>query len=243
MDGTTGDQKNSDMKEKRINQKALQRHKKRFLRFFPKAFRDQRYLDWERHYKMVSHDLWNELLNPKVYADLLRKREFAEIASRALRVEQSTKPPFLFSFEKMALRDALREPHGAREFASGLYELLHGTESFNQRFIEWIVTVSQLPRKKSRVNSWPILTYFPFIAQPEKYIILKPSAMKAAAQALSFDLDYSSQPNVSTYTNLLEMANQVKAAISDLRPRDYHDVQTFLWVIGSAEYEYLEEQL
>jgi hypothetical protein len=231
------------MKNKHISTKALQQHKKRFLRFFPKAFRDQRYLDWERQYKMVSHDLWNELLNQKEYASLLRRREFAEIASRALKVESSTKPPFLFSFEKMALRDALREPHGAREFAGSLYELLHGTAPFEERFIEWIVTVSQLPRKQSRVNSWPILTYFPFIAKPDKFIILKPSAMKIAAQELAYDLEYSSQPNVSTYRNLLDMADQVKAAIRDLRPRDYHDVQTFLWVIGSAEYDSLEEQL
>lgn len=32
----------------KLNQKALALHKKRFLRFFPDAFNDQRYIDWER---------------------------------------------------------------------------------------------------------------------------------------------------------------------------------------------------
>jgi hypothetical protein len=173
----------------------------------------------------------------------LNKKNYDEIASRALRVESSTKPPFLFSFEKMALRDALRQSQGAHAFAEGLYTLLYGDETLQERFVQWIVTVSQLPRKQSRVLSWPILTYFPFIAQPKKHIILKPNAMKLAAGELGFELEYSSKPNFNTYKNLLDLANQVQDGISDLKPRNFHDVQTFLWVIGSDEYAALEEQL
>ena len=91
-----------------IDKRALKKHKKRFLRFFPNAFRDRRYLDWEHDYKWRSHKLWKELLGKKEFEALLRSREYDEIATRALRVEQKTVPPFLFSFEKMALRDALR---------------------------------------------------------------------------------------------------------------------------------------
>jgi hypothetical protein len=231
------------MQKKKLNSRKFAEHKRRFLRFFPKAFRDQRYLQWEHEYKMVSHRLWEELLNEREYTSLLRTRQYDEIASRALRVESSTKPPFLFSFEKMALRDALRDRQGAKEFADGLHTLLYGKETLQERFIQWIVSVSQLPRKQSRVLSWPILTYFPFIAQPTEHMILKPTAMKVAASELEFDLEYSSKPNYATYKNLLEMAELVKGGISDLKPRNNHDVQTFLWVIGSDEYANLEEQL
>lgn len=226
-----------------LNHTALAKHRKRFLRFFPKAFRDPRYLSWEHEYKFASHKLWNDQLGEAEYRKLLRRQNFLEIASRALRVEQRTVPPFLFSFEKMALRDALRTEYGAKLFSEGLFELLHGQGDLQSRFIQWIVAVGDLPRKKSRVASWPNLTFFPFIAQPNKHIILKPSAMKIAAAELGYDLEYSSTPSFLTYQRLLDLADLVREEIADLKPRNYHDLQTFLYVIGSAEYEQLEEEL
>jgi hypothetical protein len=64
-----------------------------------------------------------------------------------------------------------------------------------------------------------------------------------ASQALSYDFDYSSKPNYRTYESLMTLADIVKAEIADLKPRNYHDIQTFLWVIGSAEYERIFEEI
>jgi hypothetical protein len=105
------------------------------------------------------------------------------------------------------------------------------------------VTVADLPRVKSRVLSWPILTVFPYLAQPKKHMIMKPSAMRFAAGELGYDLDYSSKPTYRTYERLVHLADLTGEAIADLRPRDYHDLQTFLWVIGSAEYDRLAEEI
>jgi len=225
----------------RLNVKALAKHKRRFLRFFPDAFRDQLYIDWERTYKWEAHKLWKELLSQSEFETLLRKREFLEIAARALRVESRCN--FLFSFEKMALRDAVRTVHGASIFAEGLYSLLHEGGTLKNKFVHWIVAVSELPRIKARVLSWPILTFFPFIAQPSKHIILKPTAMIFAADELGYDFDYSSKPSFRTYESLLNFADLTREAIRDLKPKDYHDIQSFLWVIGSAEYERIESEL
>ena len=213
------------------------------MRFFPKSFADQRYIDWEHTYKWESHKLFNELLNREEFQTLLRRGDFLQIANRALQVESKTKPPFLFSFEKMALRDALRTPQAAKLFSEGLFNLLYQSGPLPNRFIAWIMSVAELPRKQSRVLSWPILTFFPFIAQPSKHMILKPTAMRSAALELGYDLDYSAKPTFKTYQSLLQFADLVKAEIIDLKPKDYHDVQTFLWVIGSAEYEALEHEL
>lgn len=220
---------------------AFAKHRKRFLRFFPKGFYDPLYIDWEHTYKSEAHKLWQKNLNPTEYKRLLQQREFVEIASRALQVESKT--TFLFSFEKMALRDAVRSTRGATIFAEGLYNLLHERAPLKQRFIEWIVSVSELPRKQSRVLSWPIVTFFPYIAQPERYMIMKPTAMRVAAQELGFDLDYTSTPNFTTYERLLTFGALTKEALKDLKPRNFHDVQTFLWVIGSSEYERLESEI
>ncbi len=220
-----------------LNKSALAKHRKRFLRFFPRAFKDQRYIDWEVTYKMTAHDLWVELLSEDQYRALLRSRDYEEIAIRALRVEAKTN--FLFSFEKMALRDGLRTREGARTFAEGLFQLLHEKGPLKQRFVEWIVSVGELPRKKSRVLSWPVVTLLPFISQPDNHIIMKPTAMRKAADELGYDLDYSSKPNFGTYERLLHFSDVIKEDIADLKPKDHMDTQAFLWVVGSSEYEHL----
>lgn len=225
----------------KLNTRALAKHKKRFLQFFPKAFKDQRYIEWERTYKWEAHKLWETLLNKEEFGRLLRTRQFDTIATRALQVESKTN--FLFSFEKMALRDALHIGDGAKTFSDGLYTLLYERGARKELFVQWIMSVAQLPRKKSRVLSWPVLTFFPFIAQPTKHIIMKPSAMKLAAEELDYDLEYSSKPSYATYERLVHLADLTGKAIADLRPADYHDLQTFLWVIGSAEYDRLGQEI
>ncbi len=47
----------------------------------------------------------------------------------------------------------------------------------------------------------------------------------------------SSRPNWDTYQNLLEFAAIVRKDVADLKPRDNIDIQSFLWVQGSDEYE------
>ena len=49
---------------------------------------------------------------------------FSEIASLAVKIEARTN--LLFSFEKMAFRDAVRSASGAETFASSLYDFLYG---------------------------------------------------------------------------------------------------------------------
>lgn len=226
---------------KHIDRKALARHKKRFLFFFPEAYEDQQYIDWERTYKWEAHKRWKEILNQEEFETLMRKREYLEIGNRALKVEAMCN--FLFSFEKMAIKDAVRTPHGARIFSEGLYQLLHGKGTKMEKFVQWIMSVAELPRIKSRVLSWPVLTFFPFIAQPSKHIIMKPSAMRAAAAELGYDLEYSSKPNYKTYENLMTLADMCGEYIADLHPKDYHDLQSFLWCIGSPEYERIEAEM
>jgi hypothetical protein len=212
------------------------RCRKKFLRFFPKGFRDETYLAWERDYKWETHQRWEEALNREEFRRLLRKREYHEIAARAVRTEQRSRHSMIFSFEKMALRDALKSPAGARAFATGLHDFLHGDGSDQARFDAWCKTVAALPRKQTRVLTWPLVTVFGFIAQPDKHIFLKPMVTKIAARKYGFDFPYQSKPNWETYASLLEFAATVRRDLRDLKPRDMIDLQSFLWVQGSDEY-------
>ena len=211
--------------------------RRKFLRFFPQGFRDETYVDWERSYKWESHLRWREALDAPIFADLLRAGRHAEIAARAVRVEQRSRHSMIFSFEKMALRDAVRSEAGARAFAEGLYHFLHGADALQARFERWVEVVAALPRKQTRVLTWPLVTVFGFIADPRTHMFLKPNVTRAAARAYGFDFRYASRPNWGTYASLLEFARRVRRDVRDLRPRDMIDLQSFIWVQGSDEYE------
>ena len=212
-----------------------ERCRSKFLRFFPDGFKDETYIDWERGYKWAAHEQWTEALGRTDFAALLKARKFGEIAATAVRIESRTN--LLFSFEKMALRDAVRTPAGARKFAEGLYEFLYGDESEQARFERWCDVVASLPRRQTRVLTWPLVTVFGFIALPVAHIFLKPNVTRVAAREYEFDFRYQSRPNWDTYSSLLEFAATVRRDNRDLRPRDMIDLQSFIWVQGSDEYE------
>jgi hypothetical protein len=209
--------------------------RRKFLRFFPGGFRDETYLAWERDYKWNAHLEWERTLNPAVYSKLLHGGEFQEVALRAIRIEARTN--LIFSFEKMALRDAVKTASGARAFSTGLYDFLYGNGRMEQKFEKWCEVVAALPRKQTRVLTWPIVTVFGFLAQPEQHIFLKPNVTRQAAREYAFPFQYQSRPSWQTYSSYLKFAAQVKKDFADLRPRDYIDLQSFIWVQGSSEYE------
>jgi hypothetical protein len=212
------------------------RCRRKFLSFFPGGFRDAAYAEWERDYKWETHLRWQQVLNQRDHRALLRQHSYAEVAARAVRVEQQSKHSMIFSFEKMALRDAVKQSAGAKSFAEGLYEFLYGGGTLEHRFLQWVEVVGGLPRKQTRVLTWPLVTVFGFIAQPETHIFLKPLVTRAAARAYAFDFEYASRPNWNTYASLLEFGARVRRDQRELRPRDMIDVQSFIWVQGSDEY-------
>jgi len=207
-----------------------QRCRRNFLRFFPDGFYDETYIDWERGYKEQAHCGWERELGRKEYRALLKAREFGEIAQRAVRLESRTN--LLFSFEKMAIRDAIKSPAGARAFAEGLYAFVEDGGDFDR----WCDVVASLPRKQTRVLTWPVVTVFPFIARPNIHIFLKPNVTRLAAKKYGFDFDYRSKPNSETYGSLCAFAERIRKDLRDLKPRDMIDLQSFIWVQGSDEY-------
>jgi hypothetical protein len=216
--------------------KGALRCRRKFLRQFPGGFRDPTYLDWERDYKWETHLRWEEALPRDAFRRLLRAGDFEEAAARAVRVEQRSRHAMLFSFEKMALRDALRDAAGARDFAQGLYDFLHGPGEPEQRFRRWIAAIERLPRRQTRVLTWPLATVFGFIAQPDRHMFLKPNTIRAAARAYGCELPYRPRPSWDVYASLLDFCDAVRRDLRDLRPRDMIDIQSFLWVQGSDEY-------
>jgi hypothetical protein len=96
---------------------AVRRCRAKFRRHFKQGFYDPLYVDWERDYKWQAYKRWEEALSRSAFADLLSAEKFAEIAAKAVAIESRTN--LLFSFEKMALRDAVKSSREPGPFRKG----------------------------------------------------------------------------------------------------------------------------
>ena len=213
----------------------IDRHVRRFLSFFPKGFRDPKYYAWERGYKWEAHEGYVERLSKPDFHRLLTARKYSDIAATCVRLESRTN--LLFSFEKMAIRDGLKSLKGAKIFSESLFELLHGGGPLDERFTAWCEAIGSLPRKQTRVLTHPVVTVFPFIADPRRHIFLKPLVTRKAAERLGLEFNYHSRPSWTVYSGLLDMGEKLRKCLKHLEPRDLIDIQSFIWVAGSSEYE------
>jgi hypothetical protein len=221
-----------------VNYLGAARCRRKFELFYPDGFQDETYQVAERSYKERAHLEWRSELGPADFRKLLARGEFRQIADAAVRIESRTN--LLFSFEKMALRDAVKTQPGARLFATELYAFLWGRGSPQRKFEDWVQAVADLPRRQTRVLTWPLVTVFGFLARPDKHLFLKPMVTRKAAQAYGFDFAYRPQASWAVYQSLLTFAAIIRRDL-DRKPgfkaRDMIDLQSFIWVQGSEEYE------
>jgi len=87
---------------------------------------------------------------------------------------------------------------------------LHGSGADEKKFQKWCEAISTLPRRQTRVLTWPLVTVFGFIAQPDRHIFLKPNVTRVAAREYEFDFIYQSKPTWEIYASLLEFADVVR---------------------------------
>src|SRR5436853_164822 len=95
----------------RVTTAPARRSRGKFLRYYPGGFKDPDYLDLERGYKWTAHERWIKALGEAKFCALIRSGNYASIARLAVAIE--SRPNLLFSFEKMALRDAVKSNAGA----------------------------------------------------------------------------------------------------------------------------------
>ncbi|HVZ42680.1 MAG TPA: hypothetical protein VHA82_02635 [Ramlibacter sp.] len=220
-----------------VNFLGAARCRRKFELFYPAGFEDETYLVAERSYKERAHLEWHAELGPSAFRKRMARGEFRQIADIAVRIE--SRANLLFSFEKMALRDAVKTPAGARLFATELYAFLFGQGSAHRRFDDWIEALADLPRRGSPVLTWPVATVFGFIARPDRHLLFKPRVTRRAAKAYACDLPYDPKPSWAGYQALLSFAAVIRRDL-DRKPgfkaRDMIDLQSFIWVQGSEEY-------
>ena len=138
--------------------------RRKFLRFFPGGFRDPTYMSWERD-TSGTHTCAGRSTRCSANAGADRKRRArgAGYEGGGDRIENESA---VFLRKDSPARGRAR-PRRRAQFCEGLYDFLHGPGTEEARFERWIDAVGRLPRRQTRVLTWPLVTVFGFIAQPD----------------------------------------------------------------------------
>jgi hypothetical protein len=204
-----------------------------FTKRFPGGFYDPAYLTdpsvGERQYKWDAHQYFVSNLGDGQFRRLLHDDPIMLIK----RIEKCANINLLFSIERAAFHDALKDVEAAIPYLTRLAELLESSAISEQVFSPYAQAVRNLPAEIGKVASWPVATVIPFLAQPDRHMFLKPTVTRVAGETLGYYLHYSAEPNWLTYHSLLGMTREYMGKLAELKPRDFIDIQSFFWVVGN----------
>jgi len=226
-----------DTKSKKVT---IQEGIEAFKKQFPGCFADPKYLGvegvdvvGERNYKLRAHQRYLDGFGDGKGEALLESGKIDELRDLVQGVVTKDHMNLLSPYEAMAFRDGLiASDKTAAEYFRALFLFVeHGPNQ--QSFNALASAVRNLPVQegRARVATWPVLTLPPFLADPNRYMFLKPDPTKACADRLRFDLLYDSALRWTTYERLLSMGEHLLNELKPLGARDFIDVQSFMWVI------------
>ena len=190
----------------------------RFLRFFPSGFHSAGYERDERNYKIAA----KAALDKNVPLEKAATGSgYGEALLTLFHIN------LLSQYEQMWIRDALRSPD-ADDFvrAAARFTLGEGKPA--------LLTMERA-LKTYGAAKWTVVTLLPFLWRPEQHMFLKPEATKDFATRVGhrFAAAYEPRLDIAVYDSLLDLAARTTGELSDLKPRDRIDVQSFIWVVGN----------
>ncbi|MBT4732628.1 DUF3553 domain-containing protein [Candidatus Woesearchaeota archaeon] len=208
-----------------VKYKSLPQSVQYFLEQFPEGFYGTRFKEEERDYKDKANELANEILGQEKFSLLLKNSDYSEIVRLALKLVNKTN--LISPFEKMALKDGLDDQDSKKVFSKMLNNLLYGGADLESRFNDFIKVLEDINASK-----WTIVSYFLFIFQPEKYMFVKPTITQYSSELCGYEINYNPQLNWKTYKSVLNFSTYLFDALSEQKPRDMIDIQSFMWCIA-----------
>lgn len=210
-----------------VPSRSLGEYRTVFLQQYPGGFADPEYLRRERGYKCEASKLFATSLSGTELRGLMSAKDYEQVRRRTLAALNATN--LVNRFELIALNNALRTESGLEEFSAALFSVLEGDAEFERRFTDLCDALAA-----HGANKWPIATYFAYLKWPTEHMFLKPTPTKRIADACGVALNYRTEPNWLTYRSLLEVVARLREGLSDLRPKDMIDLQSFIWLTARS---------
>jgi hypothetical protein len=201
-----------------------------FLDFFPGGLQSTACDDEERTYKIVAGEYARRELNPDVLDNLLATGQYTEIVQRARR--SIAKVNLAFPNELMKFGDVPESNH------QGLAQSLVNLVKAGKNTPAALEDLANLLAPHGAAK-WPIVSLLPFLLDREHWPFVKPTFIERAVKATGIEVDYDARPNAHTYELIRELYEQVAVTLGErgFAPRDFIDVQTFLWVASGMKRE------
>ena len=204
----------------------------RFLRKYSNGFTDAWYRSSHRDARLAQHKLWSELLPDGKLRELAGDRPHiaSELIMKVLDLRE--KPLLQAKTELPRVRAALMRTEKMTPFLIALADLLEAKRPTSVQYAAYVTAFGALeaPVKKTPMT-WPIITALPFIAHPDRHMFVKPTATRAAAAGIGFELKFKSAPNWVTYDRVLAFSDDLMAFIKPRSGEDMIDVQAFITAI------------
>ncbi|MDP9150030.1 MAG: DUF3553 domain-containing protein [Myxococcota bacterium] len=201
-----------------------------FLSLFPGGLRSPECDKAERDDKVEAVEFAKGELAPAVLVGLLARGEHKEILQRVRR--SLSKVNLAFPNELMKLSDL---PAPAEKAVAERIVALVSAGDETPAALEDLANAL----KPHGAAKWPVVSLLPFLIDPERWPFVKPTFIKRAEKATGIDVEYDPQPNARTYALVRDLYGHVARALRErgLAPRDFIDVQTFLWVASGMARE------
>ncbi len=200
---------------------------------YPGLFQDPRLVSEELGYKRKAHARFVELLAEGRGRELLGSGASAEITSSLVELYKATHIPS--PFERLAACEGFKDGAGASRVLGAALDFLDSPAAGTFEGLTAAIGGLPTPARGSRVLTWPNVTILPFLADPSRFMVLKPGVAQQMASRMGFDLPYATSPRWPCYEALLRMCARLRDELSALGAVDYIDVQTFMWVTRELE--------
>lgn len=189
---------------------------------FPNGLRSSECDEVERDYKMAHSERVRRLLAP----DELKRLRSKAPSDVFARMRSALHFNLVNSFEQVKFADVPQAAHA--EIASVA--------------IDFVTADADVPAAIERLGEslrpfesgkWTVCTLVPSMLAPSRWPFVKPTAVRRAADVLGVDISYEAQPSAQTYRNIMglyaEISRLLESRGAAWAPRDFIDVNTFLW--------------
>jgi hypothetical protein len=203
---------------------------KEFLARYPGGLHSPECDKEEREPKVQAAAYARKELDPAILDGLLASSDHKEVLQRARR--SLSKVSLAFPNELMKFGDT---PTSAeKDVAVRIVRLVKAGAQTPAALAQLAAALAPHGAAK-----WPIVSLLPFLLDPEHWPFVKPTFIQRAEKATGIDVEYDANPNARTYELVRDLYAHVFAALVErgLAPRDFIDVQTFLWVASGMARE------
>jgi hypothetical protein len=200
---------------------------------YPGLFEDPKLTSEVLHRKRAARQRFVELLGQGRGRELLGSGASSEVSSSLVEMYRATDIPS--PFERMGACDGFKDGAAASRVLKAALDFADSPVA--ETFQGLTEAIGSLPAsaRGSRVLTWPNVTILPFLADPSRFMVLKPAIARQTAARMGFDLPYSAFPEWRCYEALQRMGSLLRDELSGLGASDYIDVYCFMWVTKGLE--------